>query len=119
MKTAFQVWDEASQTYPSVCDDCAHKRTACTDIDRPGFADTFACGLPEARARECLAWRGYEGRYQAAHERGARDLSLVLDAQDTDLQKYLQAVLVDEPEASTGLRAFLKARVEEYAEMIS
>ena len=119
MKTALQVWDEASQTYPSVCDDCAHKRTVRTDIDRPGFAEAFACGLPEARAIECAAWRRYAGRYQTAHKRGARDLSLVLDAQDVDLQKYLQAVLVDEPEASTGLRAFLKARVEEYAEMIS
>lgn len=119
MKTAFQVWEEGAQTYPSVCDDCAHKRTVRTDIDRPDFAEAFACGLPEARAAECLAWRRYETRYWTAHKRGARDLSLVLDAHDADLQKYLQAVLVDEPEAWTGLRAFLEARVGEYAEMIS
>lgn len=119
MKTALQVWEEASQAYPSVCDACAHKRTVRTDMDRPAFYEAFACGLPEARATECDAWRQYERRYQAAQERGARDLALVLDVDDTDLQRYLQAVLLGDAEAPTDLRRFLHARVAQYAEMIS
>ena len=119
MKTAFQVWEEASQAYPSLCDACAHKRTVRTDLDRPDFYNAFSCGLPEARATECDAWRQYERRYQAAQERGARDLALVLDVDDTDLQIFLQAILAGAPGAMEGLRDFLHTRVAEYAEMLS
>ena len=80
---------------------------------------TFSCGLPEARATECDAWRQYERRYQAAQERGARDLALVIETDDTDLQRYLQAILAGVPGAMEGMRDFLPTRVAEYAEMLS
>jgi hypothetical protein len=128
MRTALEVWQDASEIGYPECDTCAHalhRREPYPDAGLDGYMhsprmrEVLRCGLKEANAGDCDAWLRYSERYAAAVKRAQAAINVVLDEYDDNYLGCLQAVHDGAPDAAENLQAWLKRAADKYAEELA